>query len=427
MTTATREYTVRLLRPHAKQALFIDTDCKRTVIRGGRRGGKTVGIGTKAVQKFLQGRRVLYGAPTSEQMARFWMTCKNALAEPIDAGVYYKNETEHIIELPGTETRIRAKTCWNADTLRGDYADFLILDEFQLMHEDTWDLVGAPMLLDNNGDAVFIYTPPSLRTAFTSKAKDPRHAAKLFKKAAADTTGRWRAIHFSSYDNPFISAEALSNLTQDMTLFAIRQEIEALDLDDAPGALWTRDELRQHRLDRAPSNLVRVVVAIDPPAESTAKGSGAGIMVGGIDTMGHGYLLADCSAPNVTPAQWGQLAIDAYRRWAADRIVGEVNNGGEMIEHVLRSIDPTVSYEAVHASRGKAVRAEPIAARYEKGFIHHVGEFAELEDELCIWTPADQSPHRLDAAVWLFTELMLATYDEPSIVVYSDPVRISTY
>ena len=103
-----------------------------------------------------------------------------------------------MIERPGSDQRIRAKTAWNADTLRGDYADLLILDEWQLMNEEAWEVVGAPMLLDNNGDAVFIYTPPSLHSRSTSKARDPRHAAKLFQRAQADTTGRWEVFHFTS-------------------------------------------------------------------------------------------------------------------------------------------------------------------------------------------------------------------------------------
>src|SRR5260221_11511538 len=164
------ELTVRLPRPHARQLAFIDSPAKRKVVRAGRRGGKTVGVAVYACEQFLRGRRVLYGTPTQEQIDRFWEECKRALREPLDAGVFYKNETRHIIELPGTEQRIRAKTAWDADTLRGDYADILILDEFQLMHEETWDVVGAPMLLDHDGDAAFIYTPPSIRSLQHSRA-----------------------------------------------------------------------------------------------------------------------------------------------------------------------------------------------------------------------------------------------------------------
>src|SRR5215212_6547315 len=177
---------VHLRKPHPMQERFLNSSAKRIVIRAGRRGGKTTGMGIKAVTAFAQGRRVLYAAPTEDQIAAFWWEVKRSLANLIDAKHVTKNETLHSIEVPGTKQRIRAKTAWNADTLRGDYADLLILDEFQAMNEDAWQLVGAPMLLDNDGDAVFIYTPPSLHSLSVTKAKDPRHASKMYKKAAAD-------------------------------------------------------------------------------------------------------------------------------------------------------------------------------------------------------------------------------------------------
>ena len=214
---------------HPKQKAFIESQIKRIVVRAGRRSGKTVGAAIKAVKSFVEGHRVLYAAPTSEQTERFWFEVKRALAPLIASKVFKQNDSEQFIERPGTEQRIKAKTAWNADTLRGDYADLLILDEWQLMDEDTWEVVGAPMLLDNNGDALFIYTPPSIRSAGVSKARDPRHAAKMFSDALKDTTGRWQAFHFTSQDNPFISAEALGELIQDMSRRSYRQEILAED------------------------------------------------------------------------------------------------------------------------------------------------------------------------------------------------------
>lgn len=213
--------------PHSYQSEFIDSDKKRIIIRAGRRGGKTVGAAIKAVYAFLDGKRVLYAAPTSEQVGKFWYEVTSALAELVRLGVFKKNESESFIEKVGTEQRLKAKTAWNANTLRGDYADLLILDEWQLMDEDTWEVVGAPMLLDNNGDAVFIYTPPSLRSTGVSKARDPRHAAKMFRDSKKDP--RWLAIHFTSHDNPYISQEALSELIQDMSKQSYRQEILAED------------------------------------------------------------------------------------------------------------------------------------------------------------------------------------------------------
>ena len=227
--TITKEVAVNIRWAHPEQRRFIDSQAKHKVIRAGRRGGKTVGIAILAVRMFLSGKRVLYTAPTSEQTDAFWFELKQSLMPLVDTGVYKLNETERYIEKVGTKNRIKAKTAWAADSLRGDYGDLLIFDEYQLTNEDAWEVVGMPMLLDNNGDVVFIYTPPSLRSAGVSKARDPRHAAKLYKKAQADTSGRWETFHFTSYDNPFISREALGELTKDMSQQTRRQEIMAED------------------------------------------------------------------------------------------------------------------------------------------------------------------------------------------------------
>ena len=196
--------------PHSHQAEFINSVAKRKVIRAGRRGGKTVGIAILACMRFIQGRRELYTAPTSEQTDAFWFEVKRALQPLVDTGVYRLNQTERFIEKVGTQNRIKAKTAWDADSLRGDYADDIYFDEWQLTNEDAWEVVGAPMLADNNGDACFIYTPPSLRSAGISKSRDPRHAAKMFKDAQADTMGRWAVFHFTSFYNPHVSHLALS-------------------------------------------------------------------------------------------------------------------------------------------------------------------------------------------------------------------------
>lgn len=395
------EYTVTLRKPHAKQFEFINSTAKRKVIRSGRRSGKTVGISIHAVKKFLEGHRVLYAAPTEDQLGAFWYEVKKALQEPIDNGVFTKNETMHWIELSGTKQRIRAKTAYNADTLRGDYCDELLLDEFQLMNEDTWAIVGAPMLLDNDGNATFIYTPPSLHSRSATKANDPQHAAKLFKKAELDDSGRWEVFHFTSKENPYISQGALEDITQDMTSLAYRMEILAEDVDEAPGALWTRDNIEKARVYKTP-DLSRIVVGVDPSA--TSGGDEAGIITAG-KTKTDYYTLADDSVQG-SPQTWALAAVTAYHRVHADVIVAEKNNGGEMVEAVIKQVDPSVRVKLVWASRGKATRAEPISALSEQGRDHHLGYFPALEDELCLFIPGDTSPNRLDAKVWAYTELI---------------------
>jgi phage terminase large subunit-like protein len=187
-----------------------------------------------------------------------------------------------------------------------------------------------------------------------------------------------------------------------------RQEIAGEVLDDAPGALWRRDAIDATRVVKAP-DLRRVVVAIDPAVTSSDASDETGIVVAGVDARGDGYVLDDLTG-RYKPHEWAAVAVNAYRRHNADRIVAEVNNGGEMVEHTVRTVDRSVAYKSVHASRGKAIRAEPVAALYEQGRVHHVGSLASLEDQLCGWDPgADaRSPDRLDALVWALTELMVA-------------------
>lgn len=395
---ATIELTVNLRKPHQKQIDFIDSPAKRKVIRAGRRSGKTSGVSILAVEQFLAGHRILYGTPTDDQLERFWHEVKLALAEPIAAGAYYKNETKHIIELIGTEQRIRAKTAFNADTLRGDYADVLILDEFQDMDEDTWTLVGAPMLLDNNGDAIFVYT----------KKRGKNHTDTLAQRAATDTTGRWQVFTFTSHDNPHLSKEALNEITGDMTSLAYRMEILAEDVGDDPRALWNRgiiDHVFTH------PTLTRIGVGVDPSGSTT--GNECGIVTAGIAKVNgitHGYVLADNSLFG-SSAKWGEAAVTAYNLHKADRVIGERNYGGDMVENTIRTVDgaKNIPFKSVTATRGKAVRAEPIQSLYEHGRVHHVGEFQSLEDEMCNWIPGESgwSPNRIDALVWALTELML--------------------
>jgi phage terminase large subunit-like protein len=186
-----------------------------------------------------------------------------------------------------------------------------------------------------------------------------------------------------------------------------RQELHAELLDDVEGALWSRAMLEACRVRTAP-DMQRVVVAIDPAVTSGEHADETGVIVAGLGVDGHGYVLADLTC-RLSPEGWARRAITAYREHAADRIVAEVNNGGDLVEATLRAVDRTVSYRKVSASRGKRVRAEPVAALYEQGRVHHVGGYPHLEDQMCSYAPDhyDGSPDRLDALVWAITELQL--------------------
>ena len=191
-----------------------------------------------------------------------------------------------------------------------------------------------------------------------------------------------------------------------------RQELNAEILDDVPGALWMRDNIDKTRLTKAPQ-MARVVVAIDPSGTKgqSDNGDSIGIVVAGKGVDGRAYILADRTC-KLSPDGWGKRAVNAYREFNADRIVAERNYGGAMVEHVLRSVDQRIPYKEVTASRGKIVRAEPVAALYEQGRVSHIGPMPELEDQMRAMAPdgylGEGSPDRVDALVWALTELMLA-------------------
>ena len=200
-----------------------------------------------------------------------------------------------------------------------------------------------------------------------------------------------------------------------------RQELEAEILDDMPGALWTLAMLDAAYVAKMPEQLDRIVVAIDPAVTSAESSDETGIVVAGTKMVKgeqHGYVLADLTCKQ-SPRDWAKEAIAAYHWFKADRIVAEVNNGGDLVETVLRQVDPNIPFTAVHASRGKRVRAEPVSALYEQDRIHHVGRFVHLEDQMRLFNPEEVqgSPDRVDALVWAFTDLIVDGI-QPGVFVF---------
>ena len=186
-----------------------------------------------------------------------------------------------------------------------------------------------------------------------------------------------------------------------------RQELDAELIEDNPEALWSRGMIDATRIARAP-DLTRIVVAVDPPATSGPQADECGIVVAGVDAEGRGVVLDDRSMGGLTPLTWASRAAKAFRDFEADRIVAEANQGGEMVAAILRQVMPTAPLRLVRATRGKHVRAEPVAALYERGLVAHVGHFAKLEDQMCDFVPGGgKSPDRMDALVWALTDLML--------------------
>lgn len=192
-----------------------------------------------------------------------------------------------------------------------------------------------------------------------------------------------------------------------------RQELDGEILTDKPGALWTLRQIEETRAGALPT-MHRVVVAIDPPISSQEGSDECGIVVAGLGSDGHGYVLADLSERGLDPRQWAEKAASAYYTFDADRIVAESNQGGEMVGQVIRAVDPNLPIKLVTATRGKVLRAEPVSALYAQARVHHAGVFKMLEDQMTDFTPdfdrgkSGYSPDRLDALVWSLTELMIS-------------------
>ncbi|MHA1523006.1 MAG: DNA-packaging protein [Alphaproteobacteria bacterium] len=189
-----------------------------------------------------------------------------------------------------------------------------------------------------------------------------------------------------------------------------RQEIDAEILEDNPQALWSRSAIDAHRVGAAPP-LQRIVVAVDPPVTTSKSADACGILVAGIGENGHAYVLEDATLQGIRPVVWAKRAVRAYHTHQADRLIVEVNQGGDLVGMLIGDVDAAVAVRNVRATRAKWLRAEPVAALYEQGRVHHVGAWPALEDEMCLFTPSGftgaKSPDRVDALVWALTELML--------------------
>jgi len=294
-------------------------------------------------------------------------------------------------------------TTYSADEperLRGPQHDAAWCDEIaSWRYPEAWDMLMFGLRLGNDPRAVVTTTPKPI---------------KIIRELIADPTTV--ITRGSTYDNRANLAPAfLQQIVRKYEGTRLgRQELNAEILDDVPGALWSRALIEETRwpVHRNIPDLVRIVVAIDPAVSTGEDADETGIIVAGKDADGHGYVLADQSA-RYAPTEWARTAIALYRQHKADRIVAEVNNGGDMVESTIRMIDPNVSYSAVRASRGKVIRAEPVAALYEQRRIHHVGAFPTLEDQMCAFAPdfdrssAGFSPDRVDGLVWAFADLLV--------------------
>ncbi len=382
-----------LSRPHPAQQQVLDERRRFNVLVAGRRFGKSR-LGLRLLSETaLDGKPCAWCSPTYKNLAELWREAVRNLI-PVTA---HKSETERRLELI-TGGVIDFWSLENPDVIRGRRYARVVVDEAAMVRElaDVWALVLRPTLIDYQGDGYFLSTPKG-RNDFMA----------FYELDTVKHDPEWKSWRFPSNANPCLPDGEIESLAATHTQRAYEQEIEARFIDEISGALWRMRLIDDYRVTEAPT-LRRVVVAIDPAVTANADSDETGIVAAGIGDDDHAYVLADSSG-TYSPLQWAVKAVAQYDALGADRIVGEVNNGGDLVKANLRAVRAGVPFKAEHASRGKATRAEPIAALYEQGRVHHVGAFPELELQMTTWSPVDDknSPDRVDALVWALTNLMV--------------------
>jgi len=288
-------------------------------------------------------------------------------------------------------SRIKGFSAEEPDRLRGPQHHGGWLDELAAWEKpEAYDQYKFGLRLGNNPKSVITTTP---------------RPTKLIKELIADDNTH--VTRGSTFDNSAnLAASALLELQRKYADTRLgQQELYGAILDDNPGALWSRAMIESARVTTTPP-FVRVVVGVDPAVTSGEDSDYTGIVTAGMSSDGHYYILSDDTIKS-SPQEWAMKAIQSFEAHKADRIIAETNNGGDLVLHLFQQVKSTIPVRKVTATRGKQVRAEPIAALYEQGRVHHVGYFAELEDQMCEYEPGvtSKSPDRMDALVWALTDL----------------------
>lgn len=401
---------------------------KFSLLRGGSRSGKTFLLCRAVIVRALRAggsHHAIFRLRRNALKGTIWRTLKEVLALCFPGVPYKESLSELTITLPnGSEVM-----CAGLDD--ADRVDKILGMEFSTVYfnectQIPWSSVetGLSRLAEKSG--------LKLRAYFDCNPTTKLHwTYHLFVKhlkpntrEAWDEPSELAEMRINPEDNADNIAPDYFSILDRMSAAKRKRFRDGEWSEETEGALWTLEGLDARRVatGRVP-DLVRIVVAVDPSGthgkndEATA-GDDVGIVVAGLAVDGRYYVLADYSC-NLSPAGWGRRAVQAYRDWNADRIVAEVNYGGAMVKHVIKTVDDTVPFKEVTASRGKIVRAEPISSLYEEGKVSHVGTFPDLEDQMCAMTSAgfigEGSPDRADGLVWAITELSGKTRRDPRV------------
>ncbi len=385
-------------------------DWRSWVIMGGRGAGKTR-AGAEWVRAQVEGgrpldvgrcRRVALVGETIEQVREVMIFGDSGIlaCSPADRRPDWEATRKRLVWPNGAVATVH--TAHDPDGLRGPQFDAAWVDELAKWKkaEATWDQLQFALRLGDDPRVCVTTTPrnvgvlkkllatPSTRT---THAPTEANAANLAASFLDEVRARYRGTRLG------------------------RQELDGVLLADAEGALWTSEGIEAGRVREVPA-LDRIVVGLDPATTAGAGSDECGIVVVGAQSNGppqnwRAVVLADCTVQGATPSGWARAAISAMEQYGADRLVAEVNQGGQMVVEVLRQVDPMVPVKSVHASRGKVARAEPVAALYEQGRVGHVAGLDALEDQMCRMTArgyeGSGSPDRVDALVWALHELMI--------------------
>jgi len=377
---------------------------------GGRGAGKTR-AGAEWVRRMVEGgrpdepgaaRRVALVGETLDQARDVMVFGESGIlaCTPPDRRPHW-HATRRRLEWPNG-ARAQIFSARDAESLRGPQFDAAWADELAKWPraEAAWDMLQFALRLGDDPRACVTTTPRNvaslkrlirLPSSVVTHAPTGANRAHLPRSFLEEVTARYGGTRLG------------------------RQELDGELLDEADGALWSLATLERASARTAPE-LDRIVVAVDPPATGRRSSDLCGIVVAGVQMAGPpgewvGWVLEDASLAGASPSAWAHRAVAAMDRYHADRLVAEVNQGGDMVKQVLDQFDPTLPYRAVHATRSKAMRAEPVAALYEQGRVKHLPGLGDLEDQMCRMTPGgfegQGSPDRLDALVWALTELMI--------------------
>ena len=386
-----------------------DGDWKAWVIMGGRGAGKTR-AGSEWVRRMVEGpsaaapgrcRRVALIGETFDQAREVMVMGESGIlaCSPPDRRPVWEAGRRRLVWANGATATVYS--AHEPEALRGPQFDAAWADELAKWKKagDVWDMLQFALRLGEHPQQVVTTTPRNVEVL----KRILRNASTVTTHAATEANRAWLAESFLAEVQARYGGTRLG-----------RQELEGVLLDDIEGALWTTAGLEACRVDAAPK-LDRIVVAVDP-AVTGGKGSDeCGIVVAGAVSGAEprdwrAYVLEDATVRG-GPLDWARAAIAAMERHGAERLVAEVNQGGDLVESVIRQVDPLVPFRALRAGRGKGLRAEPVAALYEQGRVRHLRGLGALEDQMCRMTLAgfdgSGSPDRVDALVWAIHELMI--------------------